>query len=277
MTSDNKIFKDSYVVRRRANYGWQKIIWFLSIIIFIYFGGQYFFNWLRPTAVTIARPVLQIETSAQNTANTWQGLFRSKLALETENDRLQTELKALKTQSLGYGILIDENIRLREILGRANNNPPPIIASLLAVPSDDFPFGLILLDVGRANATRELAVGDEVRAGNNVILARIVEVSDTYSKARLFSASGEATPVIIGADNLAAEAKGAGGGNFTVSLPRGVNVEPGDLIKLSSASEELVLGVVAEITGEPSDPFQTVLFKSPVNVNEIRNVEIYAR
>ena len=56
MTSDNKIFKDSYVVRRRGNYGWQKIIWFVAIIIFIYFGGQYFFNWLRPTAVTVARP-----------------------------------------------------------------------------------------------------------------------------------------------------------------------------------------------------------------------------
>ena len=49
-----------------------------------------------------------------------------------ENDRLRTELNALKAQSLGYGILIDENIRLREILGRANNNSPPIIASLLA-------------------------------------------------------------------------------------------------------------------------------------------------
>ena len=40
-----------------------------------------------------------------------------------------------------------------------------------------------------------------------MILARIVEVSDTYSKARLLSASGEATPVIIGADNLAAKPK----------------------------------------------------------------------
>ena len=50
------------------------------------------------------------------------GLFRSKLTLEMENDRLRTELNALKAQSLGYGILIDENIRLREILGRANNN-----------------------------------------------------------------------------------------------------------------------------------------------------------
>ena len=54
-------------------------------------------------------------------------------------------------------------------------------------------------------------------------------------------------------------------------------MEPGDLIKLSSAGEELTLGVVAEVTGEPSDSFQTVLFKSPININEIRNVEIYAR
>ena len=274
MISGNKSFKDSYTARRKANYGWQKIVWLLASLIFVYFGGRYFFDLLRPTAVDISRPVLEVENIVHDTTDTWQGLFKSKVTLEAENDRLKTELRNLQLQSLGYGILIEENNRLREILGRKDELVTPIIASLLATP-DDFPYGLILLDAGRNNTTRPVRVGDEVRVGSNVILARVVEVSDTYSKARLLSASGETTPVIIGADNLAAEARGLGGGNFSVFLPRGVNVEPGDQIKLPSTRTELVLGVVAEIKGEPSDPFQEVLFKSPINVNEVRNVEIY--
>ncbi len=274
MTLDNKTFKDSYTFRRKSNYGWQKVIWLVASLIFVYFGGRYFFNLLRPTAVDISRPILKAENGAYETADTWQGLFKSKVSLEAENDRLKTELEILQLQSLGYGILIEENNRLREILGRRSGQDTPIIASILATP-DDFPYGLILIDVGRSNSTRLIKVGDDVRVGSNVILARIVEVSDTYSKARLLSASGETTPVIIGGDNLAAEAKGLGGGNFSVSLPRGVNVEIGDQIKLPSEKVELVLGVVAEIKGEPSDPFQEVFFKSPINANEVRNVEIY--
>lgn len=274
MTSGNKTFKDSYTFRRKPDYSWQKIVWLLASLTFVYFGGKYFFDLLRPTVVNVSAPVLSAEGTMYDATDTWQGLLKSKVSLEAENDLLKKELESLRLQSLGYGILIEENTRLREILGRNDDLETPIIASLLGTPKD-FPYGLILLDVGRDNTTKTLKVGDDVRVGNNVILARIVEVSDKYSKARLLSTSGETTPVIIGRDNLAAEARGLGGGNFSVSLPRGVNVEPGDQIKLPNERVELVLGVVAEIKGEPSDPFQEVLFKSPVNVNEVRNVEIY--
>jgi len=79
--------------------------------------------------------------------------------------------------------------------------------------------------------------------------------------------------VSIGPENIAAEAIGRGGGNFIVKLPRGVGVEKGDIITMPDISAR-IFAVVEEIESNPSDPFVTILFKNPVNFNEIKWVQV---
>jgi len=65
-----------------------------------------------------------------------------------------------------------------------------------------------------------------------------------------------------------------GGGNFEVKLPRGVDIREGDVISFPAINTQIV-GVVEKIKVKAADPFQTILFKSPVNIYELRFVEIF--
>jgi len=127
-----------------------------------------------------------------------------------------------------------------------------------------------VIDVGRNNNVKE---GDYVIAYGDVVVGYIDLAFPNTSLVKLLSSPGEQTNVILGKEEIAAVAEGIGGGNFTISLPRGVSVGIGDVI-ITPTIESQVIALVEEIIVNPTDSFQTILFKGPINLLSIRFVQV---
>ena len=89
----------------------------------------------------------------------------------------------------------------------------------------------------------------------------------------MYSSYGEKTLVLIGQNNVEKEAIGIGSGNFKVEMPREADVKEGDTIVIPSISPN-IFGVVEKVQFKATDSFQNVLFKSPINILELKWVEV---
>ena len=83
----------------------------------------------------------------------------------------------------------------------------------------------------------------------------------------------ETIDVLVGTSTVEKTATGMGGGNFSLQMPVGSNVNIGDPIIIPSISAN-IFSMVEKIDSEPTDSFETILFKSPVNISELQYVEV---
>ena len=93
------------------------------------------------------------------------------------------------------------------------------------------------------------------------------------SKAILFSTPGEKTEVVISGKDTFLEMVGRGGGNFEMILPRDFVLESGTSVHLPGVSSYIVARAET-IISDPRDAFLKALLVSPVNIQELKFVEI---
>lgn len=222
---------------------------------------------VRSTLFSVALPVWKIQNYIVN-SNFFE-YFKSKQTLI--NERLIMEQKLFLA-----GNLIDinntleaENENLKDLLGRRNINIKSILAKILVKPPQT-PYDLLIVDIGSDLGVK---VGDKVVANTNIYIGEVSEVFPQSSKITLYSTPGETIPVVLGINSISVEAVGIGGGNFNIFLPREVEVKEGDVIIIPIITAN-VFGIVEKIIFKETDSFQTVLFKSPVNISELSFVEI---
>jgi len=198
-----------------------------------------------------------------------RSLFISKSSLDMQNKTLQSQLDEDKAAMANYNSILAENNSLKEILGRKNEKTPMVLSAILSKP-DQSPYDTIIIDAGEKEG---LKVGDMVFASGNVPVGRLALVYPDSSKVILFSNSGEKTQVVVGGKNIFLEAIGRGGGNFEMVLPRNFTPAKGDQVLLPGITS-YVLAVIETIISDPRDPFVKALLVSPVNVEELRFVEV---
>lgn len=75
------------------------------------------------------------------------------------------------------------------------------------------------------------------------------------------------------AKSSGAIAEGRGGGNFYIKLPKNVTVQVGDPVILSDR-HTILLGAVEKIDSDPGGTYSYIYFKSPINIQTIRYVQI---
>ncbi|HEY5589205.1 MAG TPA: hypothetical protein VIK86_09670, partial [Candidatus Paceibacterota bacterium] len=73
--------------------------------------------------------------------------------------------------------------------------------------------------------------------------------------------------------NASVELIGRGGGNFEMIIPIELAAEKGTLIYLPGSSS-MVIAIVDEVLSKPSDPFKKVILSSPVNVQNLKWVQV---
>ncbi|OGD68022.1 hypothetical protein A2811_02960 [Candidatus Campbellbacteria bacterium RIFCSPHIGHO2_01_FULL_34_10] len=105
------------------------------------------------------------------------------------------------------------------------------------------------------------------------MVGEIAEASKNNSTVKFYSSFKEEVSVMVGLYNIEATAVGRGAGNFEIKLPRDIDIKVDDPIFIAG-TEARVLGNVSEIIFDPKDPFQLVLIKSPVNLFELKWVQI---
>jgi len=192
----------------------------------------------------------------------------NKEALVKKNQELEEEIKAIRLKLLDRNLLLEENLELQEMLGRDVYGDRTISARALSGPGSS-PYDTLVIDIGE---NKGVAVGDKIFVSGTVMAGNIVEVFAQTSRALLLSSPGEEFEVFI-AGNIEATAKGRGGGNFTIELPRDAEVSVGDVVRTVSSSIGII-GFVEHIEVNPSNPFQKIFLKSSINIFDISWVEV---
>jgi cell shape-determining protein MreC len=166
-----------------------------------------------------------------------------------------------------------ENEALKEILNR-NTDASSTLAYILKKPPFTA-YDTFIIDIGLKD---NIKVGEKIYAGENILLGEIAEVYDSTSKVRLYSTPGEKYEVTLGVgtstDNIQVGATGRGGGSFEIVVPRDLKIKEGDTVVIPSLTPN-VFGIVKDIVTEDTNTFSTVLFSQPINIYQLKWVELY--
>jgi len=260
---------------------------FVSVVllIVIFFTLFYFrsgiFSGLSSFGHKVFRPVLVLGNNVGDKFSSLGSYFISKSSLRRENEDLKSKLNEQEIRMLNYNSILVENISLKEILGRKNPKTSMILAGILSKPNQSL-YDTLVLDAGEKQGIK---IGDMVFALGNIPLGRVADVYPNSSKVILFSNAGEKTQVVVGdkpartddsgrsGGNVFMEIVGRGGGNFEMIMPRDFVPQKGDQVFLPGIAS-YVLGIIETILSDPRDPFQKALLISPVNVQELKFVEV---
>lgn len=260
----NYLLKSSNFEDRKKNA--QKRVLYTSIILIIALlilaTGP-----VRRALFSIAEPVWKSENAVSNSS--FFQYFKFKQTLIDEKLALEQKLFMAGNLLALNQTLQTENENLKDLLGRKDSKQKTVLASVLVKPPQT-PYDLLTIDIG---ADQNIKVGDKVMANANVYIGEVSEVMPNLAKVTLYSTPGRKLSVVLGASSVTMEAVGIGGGNFNILVPREIEVKEGDVIVIPSITAN-VFGIVEKVNFKETDSFQTVLFKSPINVSELSFVEV---
>ncbi|MDD2934972.1 MAG: rod shape-determining protein MreC [Candidatus Pacebacteria bacterium] len=245
----------------------RKFFWFVLVvlIIFAYPKIANLFSGVFKSALT---PFWNSENKLEEKSLNLFGFFSTKEKLLSANEQLKKDLLEAEMMLADRNLLLKENLELKEFMGRLITDDM-ILASVLAKPNASL-YDTAIIDVGN---NLGIKVGDKIFVQGNILIGEIAEVSKNISKVKFYSSFKEQVSVMVGLYNIEATAVGRGAGNFEIKLPRDIDIKVDDPVFIAG-TEARVLGNVAEIIFDPKDPFQLVLIKSPVNLFELKWVQI---
>lgn len=229
-------------------------------------------------ANTIFRPILISGNAIRGKLADTSSFFVAKNSLLKEIEDLKSQLSMAEARLSNFNSILDENIQLKEALGRSEDKVSMILSAILGKPNQS-PYDTLIVDVG---VKQSIKVGNRVfalgrsstdEAVGHLPIGRVAEVYANSSKVILFSNAGEKTQAVVSGKNLFLEVVGRGGGNFEMILPRDITLEKGDTATLPGINP-YVLGIVETIISDPRDSFQKALLVSPVNIQELKFVEV---
>jgi cell shape-determining protein MreC len=244
-----------------------KIIIFLSILLILSVLGL--FTAFGKLFSYIGRPIWEIKKTAIEFINSESYLIHSKSSIFTENENLLRENYDLKSLMIDYQILKDENIKLKELMGRIGTKNNLILASILAKPNIS-PYDTIIVDVGSDIGIRE---GNKVYTNGNTPIGNVSKVYSNTSLITLYSNPGQITEAMLSGSNISVQLLGRGGGNFEMIIPNDLPSPKGTMVILPYIRSEII-AIIDEIISSPTDPVKKIILRSPINIEELRWVEI---
>ncbi len=258
-------FRDKKQIMRRKILKRNIIILGLFFILstigsFSYFGNL--FNY-------VGRSIWKTEKIINDSLYNFNYLFRTKAAITNENHKLIEEISNIRLTMADYQLLKKEVNGLKEILGRLPGQNNFILGNILTKPNHS-PYDTIVIDIGKDMEIKEL---DKVYANGNIPVGIISKIYNKTSLVTLYTSPGQKTEGFLDITNASVELIGRGGGNFEMIIPMELFAEKGTIIYLPGNSPE-VLAIIDEIISAPTDPFKKVLLSSPVNVQNLKWVQI---
>jgi cell shape-determining protein MreC len=240
----------------RIPIGW----WIFSVLVIIL--ATVFHN-------ALFRIFTPIHDTSVDVINTVVDSATPKKVLLNRQRQLEEKNSALTAQVQGMQLLEDENTSLRTILDYPKITTTSIIARIIAKPSQSV-YDRVGVDRGSADG---VLVGDKIIAGENGYIATIDQVSPHAASGTLVSSSSFKGDAVIARLGITVPVTGKGSGNFELHIPRDLDVRDGDVMTIPGAPD-FVFGVIKSIQFDERDPYQTVLARTPVNVQELKFVRI---
>lgn len=258
--------------RSPRRFGWSLVI----LILFlsgIFFWGAKLSTWFYGPVALVSRPFLAVGKVTVDLATDLKQFVRFKKSLVAENQKLKLENLRLKNIWQSNQTISQENLELKKIVGLNSRSEKPLLLAVTARPIIT-PHDILIVSLSD-DQNHLIKVGDLVTTGGGqVLLGRVAEIYRSSAKIKLFTSFGDQVIVAIGPKSIPAIAKGLGSGNFSLSLPRGTEIAVGDSV-FANSYRNLLLGSVGAIEAKSSDPYIRVLFRLPINLYELKWVEIY--
>lgn len=245
------------------------IRYIIGIVVFVILSTSGIFIWSGRIFTLFGRPLWKSQEALSTILDNSGYIVRTKASVYNENERLLKENVDLKNSMLDYTILKKENDQLKELMGRLPTKDTFILASILTKPNRS-PYDTIIIDGG---ASAGMIEGEYVYANATVPIG---EISKVYPKAALvvlYSNPGQTTEGVLDGSNASVELLGRGGGNFEMTIPTEVASEKGVYVVAPGRSLE-ILGIVDAVISAPTDPVKKVLLHSPINIQDLKWVQV---
>ncbi|MDB4983923.1 MAG: Rod shape-determining protein MreC [Patescibacteria group bacterium] len=196
-------------------------------------------------------------------------LLTPKKVLIAKINTLEAQIQSDQASLVAMQDLESQNTALRTELSYVSHPSDVIAAQVLDISSQSL-YNNLVIDRGSNDGVR---VGQLVTAQGTVGLGTVASVSAKTATVMLFSGPQFSGDVLMKSENITVPATGQGGGTFEIHIPQSITVSKGELIAFPN-SPDISIGVVQSIMFDPRNPFQTVLARTPVNLQELRFVEV---
>ena len=267
----------SYLLDRKIRQGkfFKITVGVLLLIVLFYFRTGIHAG-LSYVVREVFHPILILGNKAGSSLGNLGAYFSSKKFLYAENENLWRKLETQSAELINREALVFENESLKEIFSRAPEKKEIILAAIISKPNRS-PYDTLLLDVGEKDGVE---TGAAVYALGDIPIGRVNSITPDTSNAILFSSSKETTQVIVpvsleqgGTKEMFWELVGRGGGNFEMTLPRDFILGQ-DAVVVLPGIRPYAVAIVETILSDPRDPFKKALFRSPVNIQDLKFVEV---
>ena len=240
----------------------------IILVVLVYFRYSIFSGFSYVSHI-VFRPILTVGNVIGEKLFETSSYFYSKKYLSLENENLKNNLNEMTNRMSNYNSVLDENLKLKEILERKIEKSSMILATILSKPNQS-PYDTLIIDIGAKSGIEE---GQKVFASGDVPIGYIGLVYPNSAKVVLFSNPGEKIEGVVSGGDTFIQIVGRGGGNFEIVLPRDFVLEKGTEVVLPGIIP-YTIAIVESTISDPRDSFQKVLLTSPVNIQELKFVEV---
>ena len=245
--------------RRRTLLG---ALFIITLIIFFVRGSLS--NNLGEVLLFVGRPLWSVEDAFMSRFSNFFALLHSKTQLAEENQRLHATLDMISLEALTRDQLRDENESLKSQLGR-NPEYALILGRVLAAPPVS-PYDTLIVDAGEEHGVQ---LDMDVLTDGDFKIGKVTRVWKRSSLVTLYSAPDVELSVAVGSSSIPAIARGTGGGNFRITLPRGVAVSVGNLVNIPALAPEYA-GLVSAIDQPAGSSLENIFVTLPVNITQLK-------
>lgn len=240
----------------------------IFIALFMFFSAT-IFNFFSTSTHFVLTPVISLGRRVGNNFGNINVFFTSKKSLIDENNELRNKLLEGEARLANYEALFNENEKIKEILLRKGESRQMVLSGILGNPNQS-PYNTLIIDAGTDNG---VDVGNQVFAYGDVPIGIVKDVSSRTAKVVLYSTYGEKLSAVLSGSDTFVELIGRGRGNFEVVLPRDFDLANGTSVLLPGI-HPYTIALVTDVISDPRDPFKKALLKSPINIFELKFVQI---
>lgn len=237
--------------------------------VFIIVSALGVWTWFGGPMNNIGNPIWHTGGFMADKIYDWNYFFRTKASITTENHNLIEEIYYLRLSMLDYQILERENTELKELLDKVGEESDFVLGNILSKPNHS-PYDTLIIDIGASTGIKE---GDVVYSSGITPIGSVEKVYEKTSLISLYTNPGRKTEGFIDISNVSVELTGRGGSNFEMVIPMELSIEKGTIIYLPGSNSKII-AYVDEVISSPTDPFKKVILSSPVNVQNLKWVQV---
>lgn len=248
---------------------WVTLATAFFVILLLWTAQRFAGGFVGRLAMNIGGPFASAYLSFENKIKFTTAFLHSRTSLVNENKKLRADIENNQAKLLRFETLQREHDELLTEFNRSPFAGKVVLGNVLSKPPQS-PYDVLVVDVGSGHG---VVAGNQVYGVGGLPLGRVQETTKTSAKIVMFSSVGEETQVVGGRTSSAFTLVGTGGGNLETQVSQDTDIVIGDTVVLPQFGGNIVASVVAVDTSVASS-FKRILFRVPVNVFDIRWVEI---